>query len=754
MILLVLGLIAAAREYEPVSHENTQVRADSSSSLSYTPSGPILIQSDADFEFQSWPGEGSSENPYIIEDLEIDEEHLCLTIVDTTAYFVVQNCQFTASIEASSATAVSFENVSHGTIYKCNVTGNIGIILDSSENINVSSNNFHSFAPMATSFGLRVVESIGCNISKNQFIGDGTGVRLHMSDNCSLTDNEFIGCGFDYFEVHNPKTPGGHGLNISDNLVNGRHLLISEGQSDTALTGSNYGQIWLFDCYNVSIVGGNFEAATRGVTFTNCENCSVVGSTISDCVITGIYFKESIQCRILYCTVVRNGKTKPSEFWAGGIIIYGYSNDYTILNSNVSFNYGHGVYVWEINHCTINSSLFQSNGGESFTLDASSDCNIHNNTFIDDGLLIKGNLEQSIHSISNNTVNGKPLGYFVNISNSYIKISDYGAIILVNSSRVDIGEGDFSQSVFGIQLVYCTDCEIKDFTTHGNRGYGIRLSYSYLCRIMSCIIKGGFDYGISLFESNNCSIESSIVHGCIRGIGIGLSNNTITGNILAYNDLTNLILGGTSSSNSIFGNKLGWADDSAIDYGLNNYFDDGVGTGNSWSDYDGVGIYDVVGSAGSIDHFPTVLAATSPATINTLESITFEVDSTGHSLDWSVQALYNATFEILKNNSIIQEDNVSTASIVVQLDELPVGTYLFEIRVSDILGGFISSSVLVTVTETTTSSPSSTVNTTTQPTTSTTSQPGDFDIFMVIILGGGIASVIVIVMVFMKTKQK
>jgi len=29
----------------------------------YSPSSPILIQSDDDFETQGWPGEGSAENP-------------------------------------------------------------------------------------------------------------------------------------------------------------------------------------------------------------------------------------------------------------------------------------------------------------------------------------------------------------------------------------------------------------------------------------------------------------------------------------------------------------------------------------------------------------------------------------------------------------------------------------------------------------------------------------------------------------------
>ncbi|MHA1863037.1 MAG: right-handed parallel beta-helix repeat-containing protein [Candidatus Thorarchaeota archaeon] len=737
-----------------MSSERVLETEDATRVLSYTPHGPILIQSNTDFETQGWSGEGSIENPYIIEDLEIDVEQHCVHIIDTSVYFSISDCEFIASIEATSATAVRFENVSHGIITQCNMTGNIGMVLDESKNLNISYNNFHSFAPIPDSYGLRVVESLNCSIRSNQFIGDGTGLDLHMSDNCSITNNEFYGCGFDFYEVHNPKTPDGHGLNLTNNLVNDKILKISEGLVDTTLDGSIYGQIWLFDCYNVSIVGGNFEEATRGVTFTNCENCSIVGSTISDCVITGIYFKESVQCKIIDCTVVQNGEIKPVEFWAGGIIIYGYS-DYVILNSNISFNYGHGMFISGIDHCTINSSVFESNGGSSFTIESCSNFEIHHNTFNEDGLLIRGSLAQSIHSISDNTVNGKPLGYFVNISDTSIIGSDYGAIIIVNSTMVDIYNGNFSDTFFGIQVTYCISCNVRDFTIIGNRGYGIRISYSFLCKINSCVIRGGFHYGISLFESNNCSIEASIVHGCVRGVGVGLSNNTIIGNTIAYSDNTNLILGASSSANYICSNRFTWASDSSVlDYGTNNKFDDGISAGNYWSDYDGVGNYEVGGPAASIDYYPTVLTATSPATISTPDSITFEVGSAGYSFEWIVQSLYNATFKILENGSITQEGNVSTTPIVVQLDGLPAGIYLYENRVTDLFGEVASSWVLVTVTEESVITTTSTTITTTEPTSSPTTTPSEFDSTLFIFLGSGVTGAIVIVVLLLKIKRK
>jgi hypothetical protein len=116
--------------------------------------------------------------------------------------------------------------------------------------------------------------------------------------------------------------------------------------------------------------------------------------------------------------------------------------------------------------------------------------------------------------------------------------------------------------------------------------------------------------------------------------------------------------------------------------------------------------------------------------------------------------LYSATFEILENGSITQEGNVSTTPIVVQLDGLPAGIYLYEIRVTDLLGEVTSSWVLVTVTEESATTTTSTTITTTEPTSSTTTTPSEFDPTLIILLGSGAIGAIVIFVLLMKSKQK
>jgi len=75
-------------------------------------------------------------------------------------------------------------------------------------------------------------------------------------------------------------------------------------------------------------------------------------------------------------------------------------------------------------------------------------------------------------------------------------------------------------------------------------------------------------------------------------------------------------LGEQTGNISLVCNRLGRNEMSnAIDDGLDNKWDDGVNQGNYWSDYDSSGVYLVPGSAGSIDHYPSLLEESNDTTV-------------------------------------------------------------------------------------------------------------------------------------------
>jgi parallel beta-helix repeat protein len=73
--------------------------------LAGTPHARIAIDGDANFTdtalLEGWPGDGSPENPYIIDGLDIDissNDRYCIIITNTQVSFIISNCRLTGAI--------------------------------------------------------------------------------------------------------------------------------------------------------------------------------------------------------------------------------------------------------------------------------------------------------------------------------------------------------------------------------------------------------------------------------------------------------------------------------------------------------------------------------------------------------------------------------------------------------------------------------------------------------------------------------
>jgi len=72
--------------------------------IAYTPHDPIAIDGDGNFTdtalAEGWAGDGSSQNPYIIEGLEIKgpDSWACISIANTIMNFTIQDCNLTGSL--------------------------------------------------------------------------------------------------------------------------------------------------------------------------------------------------------------------------------------------------------------------------------------------------------------------------------------------------------------------------------------------------------------------------------------------------------------------------------------------------------------------------------------------------------------------------------------------------------------------------------------------------------------------------------
>jgi parallel beta-helix repeat protein len=111
-----------------------------------TPHGHITINGDANFSdtalLEGWPGDGSPENPFIIDGLDIDLGGAvgdCISISNTQVSFTISNCTLTDA-DAYLGAGIYLENVTNGELVNNTCSSNrVGIYLrDSTYNTVVS----------------------------------------------------------------------------------------------------------------------------------------------------------------------------------------------------------------------------------------------------------------------------------------------------------------------------------------------------------------------------------------------------------------------------------------------------------------------------------------------------------------------------------------------------------------------------------------------------------------------------------------
>jgi parallel beta-helix repeat protein len=166
----------------------------------YTPHDYIEIVDDADFAatalLEGWPGDGSPEDPYIIDGLEIDRGGtvglgmLCIGISNTRVSFIISNCNLTRAIEYSMSTywgsGISLHNVSNGVIVNntCSNNDRCGIILRDSDSNTLINNYCYN-----NSGGIGLFESSSNTVFNNICNNNGGGIDLYVAEYNTVTNN-------------------------------------------------------------------------------------------------------------------------------------------------------------------------------------------------------------------------------------------------------------------------------------------------------------------------------------------------------------------------------------------------------------------------------------------------------------------------------------------------------------------------------------------------------------------------------------
>jgi len=227
---------------------------------------------------------------------------------------------------------------------------------------------------------------------------------------------------------------------------------------------------------------------------------------------------------------------------------------------------------------------------------------------------------------TSNTVNGKPVYYWINQHNRQIP-ADAGVVMVVNSSKIIVKNLTLGNNDHGVYFAYTSSSFIERNVVTNNT-YGIDLFQSFNNTISGNVVLLN-TMGISMrFASNNNIVRNNSVIASSNGVYLYQSNaNRIIGNTIRNSQDYGIDFH-ESNGNSFYHNNLISNKRNVCPYATGtNIWDDGYPSGgNYWSDYTGTDLYNgpfqnVTGSDGigdtpyviganNIDHFPLMKPVT------------------------------------------------------------------------------------------------------------------------------------------------
>jgi parallel beta-helix repeat protein len=170
----------------PVFVNPTSVSGDGAAPDCERESG-IYIKGNEDFKNRyDFAGEGTEDDPFIIEGLQIEVRGYGIRIRDTSAHFIIRNCEFEGQNRGWGSTAIYLSKAENGVIENCDFFQmNRGVAIHKSEDIMIQENEFNSVR-----IGIRIKHSTSIQISNNEITNTRwSALFIAYSYDCTVMDN-------------------------------------------------------------------------------------------------------------------------------------------------------------------------------------------------------------------------------------------------------------------------------------------------------------------------------------------------------------------------------------------------------------------------------------------------------------------------------------------------------------------------------------------------------------------------------------
>ncbi len=511
------------------------------------------------FTYDWCNGDGSWENPYIIENVTIDASSSPtgsgIYIKNSkNDYFIIKNCTAYNSGTDYYDGGIKLENTNNGTLINNNCSNNAGcgiVMILGCENNTLRGNtaNENSYN------GIRLND-----FCSNNFILDNT-----------IYNNQYQGVYITEYCDYNDIS----GNIINDNHDDGIHLDSSSYNTffGNTITNNNGAGIFIHRCNHNTISGNTVNYNTGpGIYLSNGNPLNNDHHNVSENTIN--YNNVGITLYVSNLNMIYQNTANDNPNF--GMTLYDSDNN-TILENN--FNHSdYGIYLSECEYNNISGNMVNNHRTYGILFDS-----CYNNTLMENTL-------------------------YNNFNGIFLEYSDDNSLV---------GNTANSNGWNGIHIYESYNNSLLGNTANNNHNRGIYLFH--FCdgnNIVGNILNDNWLFGIDLSDDcdNNILLGNTAYNNTDHGIHLEAhcDNNTISGNYLLNNTglgcfINNLCNDNLVYLNNFIGNKYNARDD-----GTNNRWDNGT-IGNFWDDFtgidandDGIGDtpYDLLPIGGSMDNFP------------------------------------------------------------------------------------------------------------------------------------------------------
>ena len=294
------------------------------------------------------------------------------------------------------------------------------------------------------------------------------------------------------------------------------------------------------------------------LTIYSTANCITIEGTTAHFAIKNCTLKSSGESYGIFLTHVTNGVVEEciiNESVQG--MCLSYCSNCSMINNTISDIGYDGIELLSCNNCTLAYNSILTCAFDGAAIISSTGCTLKNNTFVNDGPSLYGTqYEFWLNSFANNTVNGKPLGYFVGVNDTIIECASYGQVILVDCRNVTITDGVFVNSSIGAQIAFSERCIFLGNVVSKSNCEGMHLIDSINCSLIQNEISGNYGRAVFGRGSPDCVFfNNSICDNSDRAIHLIGSNGTVLEKNTMLNNL-GVVTIWQSNSCSVFDNLL------------------------------------------------------------------------------------------------------------------------------------------------------------------------------------------------------